>query len=338
MLLKTIWLTSLTLSIAAIIGFLLLYAHRYRVTRRDLNRAALINQIAEKVTHSHQTSDIQTINTLLLKHIRLLPMVYKSLATDLRKPTLSAISIDALLARLSDSRRPVDPLVKAKILNLFPYDSGISDAFYALLSAPYLARNMSAIWLIKHQPILDITQFIDLLCQSDKPPIRKIIDLLRAKIHDDQQWLAILAKGHHSRALILTALECLNDTIDSTQQQQVIPYLTHEDADVRAQAWRAVARNRYTEATSLVAGLADEGVWYVRTQMIYAAGVLRCTEVMPLLQAALYSDIWWERYRAAQAIVTLSGIEGLQPYLAVGDRAGRITQALLSETSEAQVI
>lgn len=332
MLLKAIWLTSLGLSISAILGLLILAVHRHGAARLNRTRTALIETIANEVNQCDGAAELPV--DLLLTHIGLLPSVAKRLTPNAKERLINNFPIDRMLSRLQHLDGHINSLNKAKILDVFDYHPAIGQAFFDLLKASFLVRNMAAIWLIEKSPELNVVTMINRLCHAGRPPNRKIIQLLRQQARDDAHWLAMLSLDAPNLPQIITALECLQFPLSASQQQRLLVYLAHDNPDVRAQAWRAVGSNHYSETQVLLSGFDDESIWFVRTQMAYAAGVLGAVEITSQLEAALYSDVWWERYRAAQALVRLKGTDALTPFLTVGDRAGRVAQVLLSEQTE----
>ncbi|WP_343713314.1 HEAT repeat domain-containing protein [Inquilinus sp.] len=103
--------------------------------------------------------------------------------------------------------------------------------------------------------------------------------------------------------------------------------------DVRAQAFRTLAKLAHPAAAPAVQrGLADPA-WEVRTQAARCAAAIGLTELTGDLEGRLHDEVWWVRMRAAEALAGLgeAGLAILRRRAEEPGPAGLIAQAILMQ-------
>lgn len=95
----------------------------------------------------------------------------------------------------------------------------------------------------------------------------------------------------------------------------VVRYASHENAEVRTSAARALRSCFSPEAVEAAIHLLSDNDWRVRAAAARAVGALNAANAIPMLSAALRDESWWVRFRAALALADLRE-EGLK---ALGD-------------------
>ena len=118
---------------------------------------------------------------------------------------------------------------------------------------------------------------------------------------------ALLLEEHRRPAALQAALDGIGRLKLLVFIEEVVPYLSHEDDEVRAAALRAVSRLGFLPETSrsaVVSALIDP-VDFIRIHATAAARLLPRAQALARLTDALGDRSWWVRRAAADALVGL---------------------------------
>jgi HEAT repeat protein len=84
--------------------------------------------------------------------------------------------------------------------------------------------------------------------------------------------------------------------------EPILRLTTHEDAEVRGGAARALGNFPHGDSRAALLRLIQDPAWQVRTRAATSLGAIRAKEALDLLRRALRDDNWWVRLRAALAL------------------------------------
>lgn len=120
----------------------------------------------------------------------------------------------------------------------------------------------------------------------------------------------------------------------------VLPLASHEDADVRLAAARALKKYFHTDSVPALQTLMADADWRVRGQAARGLGALSARDAIPQLSAALGDRIWWVRFRSGLALAQLGepGRKALREAREMDDRYGREMAAMISGLSEGGIV
>lgn len=167
--------------------------------------------------------------------------------------------------------------------------------------------------------------------RADPAFVRAVATALPSQPSTVRQQQAVALKGHSEMATAVV-VELLAQEGCSPQELRgwiqlaetlgtpgallaVVRYASHEDAEVRTSAARALRACFFPDAVEAAIHLLSDNDWRVRAAAARAVGALNAANAIPMLSAALRDETWWVRFRAALALAEL-GEDGLK---ALGD-------------------
>jgi HEAT repeat protein len=121
--------------------------------------------------------------------------------------------------------------------------------------------------------------------------------------------------------------------------EEVVPFLRHEDDEVRAAALRAVSRLGFLPDSShaiVISALADD-LDYIRIHASAAARLLPRRQALALLSERLGDRSWWVRRAAADALVSLGPAGLAQLGRAAREHADRFARDMAEQALRDQV-
>lgn len=144
---------------------------------------------------------------------------------------------------------------------------------------------------------------------------------------------SLLTRPRARRSHRVAALQALADCGDARALPLLRAALSSSDAAQRSAAWRGLALWRDSSVAHRVREALEDPAWFVRTQAVFYVGHLQLMEQAAALEPLLDAEVWWERYRAADALAAL-GQRGRRRLREIGreqSRRSRVALAVLAE-------
>lgn len=206
----------------------------------------------------------------------------------------------------------------------------------ALLPTPDMTLRILVIEALGQRgDIVSLPNIIDVLSQGGIVASNRLSNVFRKFGYDAIPYLCDVVQKDSFMPLRIAALVALSHLKDDAVLKTLLQLTSHDNQNLRAQAFVALARMEDPRAACVVeAGLKDPA-WMVRLQSAVLAGKLKLAERIPELVTLLNDPEWWVRLRAAEALRDLgeAGMAALQEIRATPQEAGTIAGLILDETS-----
>lgn len=249
----------------------------------------------------------------VLEHASVVPALMRLALDDDDDTAVAALFACARLSRifripiLREGLRHPDRevrLVAAEFLVTCAGERSLAEIFNAILPDPEARPDYEAARILRH------------IGSRGLPYCRSLLQRTGARRSHRVAALLVLAECRDAAALPL-----LREALDST------------DPAERSAAWRGLALWGDGAIKGRVAtGLRDHE-WFVRSQVVFYIGRLGLTELAAALEPLLDAEVWWERYRAADAMASLGqrGRRRLREISREQSRRSRVALAVLAE-------
>jgi HEAT repeat protein len=166
-----------------------------------------------------------------------------------------------------------------------------------------------------------LNELVDKLDVGEAHQSRRVMDFFRQIAEERTNELLALARDHERPVLIrAAAVEALGSTGNYAVVDEIAGIASRAaaaDQPLVAQCVRALGELRHPRGAEIVSWALQSHDWQVRAEAVEAAGRIGLVEAAPRLGALLADDVWWVRFRAAEALAEL----GDQGRLALQDLA-----------------
>lgn len=341
--LLAIWYLSLALALAALAVMAVLIlrrallqarARRSRVAVGVLQGkvfAFLGNEIDESAMRRALTeADRHSVVDLLIRIDRLIRGDGLRRLVDL----VRSLDLDTVLRRRLARPAGAESVAAIHSLRLFPGAETERTLRQVVEAGRGAAMRLAAAEvLVDLDAPLDADQMLASLAEAGGLESRTSARVFRRLVSQHPElFLRLAGTGPDARQRVL-ALDALSEAGLLTALPVVLAASADPMVDVRAQAFRALARLAHPAAAAAVRrGLADPA-WEVRTQAARCAAAIGLIELAGDLEARLDDEVWWVRMRAAEALARLgeAGLATLRRRAEEPGPAGLIAQAILMQ-------
>jgi len=341
--LLAIWHLSLVLALVALAMMAVLILRRALLqARAGRNRAAVAalqgkvfsflgNEIDESaMRRALAEADRRSVVDLLVRIDRLIRGDGLRRLIDLAR----SLDLDTVLRRRLARPAGAESVAAIHSLRLFPGSETERTLRQVVESGPGAAMRLAAAEvLVDLDAPLDAGRLVSSLAEAGGLESRASARVFRRLVSQHPELFLRLAGAAPDVRQRVLALDALGEAGMLTALPVVLAAAGDPMVDVRAEAFRVLARLAHPAAAPAVRrGLADPA-WEVRTQAARCAAAIGLTELMADLEARLDDEVWWVRMRAAEALAGLGevGLTILRRRAEEPGTAGRIAQAILMQ-------
>jgi HEAT repeat protein len=341
--LLAIWTVSLALALAALVVMAVLILRRALLQARARRSRAVVrilqgkifaflgNEIDESaLRRALAEADRRSVVDLLVRIDRLIRGDGLRRLVDL----IRSLDLDTVLRRRLARPAGADSVAAIHSLRLFPGAETERTLRQVVESGPGAATRLAAAEvLVDLDAPLDAGRLVSSLAEAGGLESRASARVFRRLVSQHPELFLRLASAAADVRQRVLALDALGEAGMLTALPVVLAAAGDPMVDVRAEAFRTLARLAHPAAAPAVRrGLADPA-WEVRTQAARCAAAIGLTGLMADLEARLDDEVWWVRMRAAEALARLGegGLAILRRRAEEPGTAGLIAQAVLMQ-------
>ncbi len=338
-----IWTASLALALVALAVMAVLILRRALLQARARRSRAAVGVLQGKVfaflgneidesamRRALAEADRRSVVDLLVRIDRLIRGDGLRRLVDL----VRSLDLDSVLRRRLASPAGAESIAAIHSLRLFPGAETERTLRQVVESGPGAAMRLAAAEvLVDLDAPLDAERLVSSLSGAGGLDSRSSARVFRRLVSQHPELFLRLAGAAPDVRQRVLALDALGEAGMLTALPVVLSAAGDPLVDVRAQAFRTLARLAHPAAAPAVRrGLADTA-WEVRTQAARCAAAIGLAELTADLEARLDDEVWWVRMRTAEALATLgeSGLAILRRRAEEPGTAGRIAQAILMQ-------
>ncbi|WP_225773147.1 HEAT repeat domain-containing protein [Inquilinus sp. Marseille-Q2685] len=341
--LLAIWYFSLALALAALLVMAVLILRRALLQARARRSWAAVGELQGKIfaflgneidecamRRALAEADRRSVVDLLVRIDRVIRGDGLRRLIDLAR----SLDLDTVLRRRLARPAGADSVAAIHSLRLFPGAETERTLRQVVESGPGAAMRLAAAEvLVDLDAPLDADRLVSSLAEAGGLESRTSARVFRRLVSQHPELFLRLAGSAPDTRRRVLALDALGEAGMLAALPVVLAAAGDPIVDVRAQAFRTLARLAHPAAAAAVRrGLAD-AAWEVRTQAARCAAAIGLTELTGDLEARLDDEVWWVRMRTAEALTRL-GEEGLAILRRRAEEpgtAGRIAQAILMQ-------
>lgn len=198
-------------------------------------------------------------------------------------------------------------------------------------------------------PMVRTAAAVELTAMDSAPPLALLAGHMRVGVDTSSEDLrrifrrAVEAEPRAAIAMLVDGAtpdelrQLVIDGLGHAGDYQALPIIDamiyHANPEVRAETLRALASLGHPQSGAIAIEALRDPDWRVRSQAANCVRRIGAAAAVPALVPLLDDEQWWVRFRAAEALATLSddGRSRLAAVATHGDRPGQVAQLVLAE-------